>query len=240
MVLRAVVLIAAAGMTLSAGDLDVYLSLGLLSPQKHLSNETVDGFGQTTGQLFQPAADFKMAGLGAAYTFLSLGDFRIRGNLEYASSVQNPGATLRYLAPGITTRYLEAEGTLKAHAFQVGVSAVYVSSGAGEYGVTLAERASTLDFNVIQAIVSFPGDETLVTGRTLSKSFTDPFLTIHATFVQHYEAYALFSRLEFGLDLHGSAGLGGFPEEAFQSLDSGLLAVLRPHQELKLSLGMRF
>ena len=240
MVLRAVVLIAAVGTTLSAGDLDVYLSLGLLSPQKTLSNETVDAFGQTTGQLFQPATDFKMAGLGVAYTFLSVGDFRFRGNLEYASSVQNPGATLRYLAPGVTTQYLEAEGTLKAHSLQAGISVVYVSSGAGEYGVTLADRSSTIDFNVIQAIVSFPGDEALITGRTLSKNFTDPLLTFHATFVQHYETYALFSRLEYGLDLHGSAALGGFQEEAFQGLDSGLLAVLRPHQELKLSLGMRF
>ena len=240
MVLRTVVLIALAGLTLTAGDLDAYLSLGLLSPQKHLANDTVDAFGQTTGQLFQPAADFKMAGLGVAYTFLSVGDFRIRGNLEYASSVQNPGATLRYLAPGVTTQYLEAEGTLKAHSAQAGVSVVYVSSGAGEYGVSLAERASTLSFNIVQAIVSFPGDETLIAGRTLSKTFTDPFLTFHATFVQHYETYALFSRLEFGLDLHGSASLAGFPEESYQGLDSGLLAVLRPHQELKLSLGMRF
>jgi hypothetical protein len=240
MVVKTLFLVVAMGATLSASDLDVYVALGMLSPQKSVSNETVDAYGQTTGQLFQPAADFKMAGLGASYTLLSVGDYRFRGNAEYATSVQNPGATLRYLAPGITTQYLEAEGTLKARSINIGVSAVYVSSGAGEYGVTLEERFETLDFNLIQALLDFPGEETLVTGRTLSKSFADPFLSVHATFVQHYESYGLFSRLSFGMDLKSPSALGTFPESAYQNLDSGLLAVLRPHQELKLALGMRF
>ena len=238
--IKALFLVVAAGMTLSAGDLDLYLTFGMLSPQKNVSNQTVDAYGQTTGQLFQPASDFRMAGLGASYTFLSLGDFRFRGNAEVAGSVQNPGATLRYLAPGITTQYLEAEGTLKARSINAGVSAVYVSSGAGEYGVTLEERSESLDFTLIQAILDFPGEETLVTGRTLSKTFTDPFLSVHATFVQHYESYALFSRLAFAVDLKSPSALGSYSQTAYQTLDSGLLAVLRPHQELKLALGMRF
>jgi hypothetical protein len=240
MIFRALALAVLIGTALPANDLDLYLSLGMDSPRKNVSNETLDGYGQTTGQLFQPAANFKMAGLGVAYTFLNLGDFRLRGNAEYAASVQNPGATLRYLAPGVTTHYLEALGTLKLRSAQIGASVIYVSSGAGEYGLTLEERFETLDFDVAQAIVSFPSETTLVTNRTLSKTFTDPFLSVHATFVQHYESYALFSRLAYGMNLRSSAGPGSFLEGSYQNLDSGLLAMLRPRQEIKLSLGTRF
>jgi len=175
-VLRTLILGVLVGTTLPANDLDVFLSFGLLSPQKNVSNQTVDAFGQTTGQVFQAAENFKMAGLGVSYTLLNLGDFRIRGEAEYGTSVQNPGATLRYLAPGVTDQYVEAEGTLKARSAQVGLTATYVSSGAGEYGVTFEERFDTLDFDITQATVSFPGQETVITGQTLSKTFTDPFL----------------------------------------------------------------
>jgi len=181
-----------------------------------------------------------MVGAGVDYTFLSMGDFRFRGSLGAATSVQNPGGTLRYLAPGVTDEYLEAEGTLKARYLQVGVSAVYVSSGAGEYGITLEERRDTLDFQLIEATLAFPGDLNVVTGRTLSRTSTDPFLSVHATFVQHYESFGVFSRLAFGLGLKGGSAIGSFPESAFQTLDSSLLSVLKPRQELKLSVGMRF
>jgi len=234
------VLVLLTGISLSAGDLDTYLSLGLVSPQKAVSSEAVDGYGQTTGQLFQPASNLKMLGAGVDYTFLSIGDFRLRGNLAFATSVQNPGATLRYLAPGVTTEYLEAEGTLKARALAIGVTAVYISSGAGEYGATLEARRDTLQFQVVQAILDFPEDVNLVTGRTLSQTHTDPFLSFHATFVQHYENYAVFSRLAYGLGLKGGSAVGAYPAAAFESLDSSLLSVLRPRQELKLSLGTRF
>jgi len=233
------VLMLVTGISLSAGDLDTYLALGMVSPQKSVSSEAVDGYGQTTGQLFQPANNLKMLGAGADYTFMGFGDFRLRGNLSFATSVQNPGATLRYLAPGLETEYLEAEGTLKARALGIGVTVVYVSSGAGEYGATLEERRDTLQFQVLQAIQDFPGEVNLVTGRTLSQTHTDPFLSFHATFVQHYENYAVFSRLAYGFGLRGGSAVGAYPAAAFESLDSGLLSVLRPRQELKLSLGLR-
>ncbi|GEM_PF-6442159 len=238
--LRTLILGVLVGTTLPANDLDVFLSFGLLSPQKNVSNQTVDAFGQTTGQVFQAAENFKMAGLGVSYTLLNLGDFRIRGEAEYGTSVQNPGATLRYLAPGVTDQYVEAEGTLKARSAQVGLTATYVSSGAGEYGVTFEERFDTLDFDITQATVSFPGQETVITGQTLSKTFTDPFLSLHATFVQHYTTFALFSRLGYGMVLGGSRSPGSFPEQSYRSLDNSLLEVLRPRQEIKLSLGTRF
>jgi len=234
------ILILLAGGFLSASDLDLALSFGLLSPQKNVSNQTVDSYGQSTGSLFQPASDLRMVGLGAAYTFLSVGDWRFRGNAEYATSIQNPGATLRYLGSGVTTNYLEAEGTLKATSLDLGVSAVYVSSGAGEYGATFEMRNEALKFDIIQAVLSFPGQQALLTGQELKKTFTDPWLSVHATFVQHYEAFAVFTRLAFGLDLKTSGSLGSFQQASFQNLDSSLLAVVRPRQEIKLSVGARF
>ena len=238
---RTLILLSLVGANLSANDLDVHLSFGLLSPRKDISNQAVDNLGQPTGQMFQPAADFRMAGLGAAYTFLSRGAWRFRGNVEVAGSVQDPGATLRYLEyVGATTHYLQAEGTLKATSINVGLSAVYVSSGAGEYGVTLEQRSQALEFDVPQATVSFPGDTALLNDQKLKKTLSDPWLSVHATFVQRYEAFALFTRLSFGIDLTSSPALGGYPESSFQNLDPGLLAVLRPRQEVKLSLGVRF
>ena len=225
---------------LAAQDLDVFVSLGLLSPSKNVSNQTVDASGQSTGQLFQPAADFRMLGLGAAYTFLSAGNFRFRGSGEYAFSTQSPGATLRYLGSQLATQYLEAEGTLHAKSINLGATAVYVSSGAGEYGVTFEERIETLEFDMAQVLVSFPGDVRLLSGQRMTKTFTDPFLSVHATFVQHYDTFGLFSRLAYGVDLNGGSSLGGQSAQAFQNLDSGLLGTLRPRQEFKLSLGTRF
>ena len=238
---RTLFLLSLVGASLSAKDLDVYLSFGLLSPRKDLSNQVVDSLGQPTGQMFQPASDFRMAGLGVAYTLLGRGAWRLRGSLEMAGSVQDPGATLRYLEySGLTSHYLQAEGSLKATSLNVGLSAVYVSSGAGEYGVTLERRSQALEFDVAQATVSFPGDTALLSGLKLKKTLADPFLSVHATFVQRYEAFALFSRVSFGIDLTSSPALGGYPESSYQNLDPDLLAALRPRQELKLSLGVRF
>ena len=140
----------------------------------------------------------------------------------------------------MTSQYLEALGTLKARSMAVGVTVVYVSSGAGEYGVTLEERRDTLQCQVLQATFDFPGQVSQSSGQDLSRSSADPFLSVHATFVQHYENYGVFSRLAYGMGLKGGSAIGSFPEQSFQTLDSGLLSVLRPRQELKLSLGMRF
>ena len=141
---------------------------------------------------------------------------------------------------GTATHYLQAQGTLKATSLNAGLSAVYVSSGAGEYGVTLERRSQALEFDVPQAVVSFPGDTALVTGQKLKKTLADPFLSAHATFVQRFEGFAVFSRVSFGVNLASSPALAGYPEASFQNLDPGLLAVLRPRQEVKISLGARF
>ena len=239
---RALILLALAAAALSAGDLDIYLSFGLLSPSKDLSDQTLNPLtGQPTGKLFQPSEDFRMAGLGAAYTFLSLGPFRFRANAEYASSVQNPGGTLRYLEyQALATNYTEAEGTLKATSLNLGATVVYVSSGAGEYGFTLERRTQVLSFDMDQTLTSYGGVDTLTSGQRMKKTLTDPFFSVHATFVQHYESFALFSRLAFGVDLKGSPAFSSYQEQQFQNLDPALLEALRPRQEVKLSLGVRF
>ena len=225
---------------LGAGDLDLRLSFASLTPGGQLANETVDENGKRTGQLFQPSGNLRLAGLGVAYTFLSHGDFRYRVALEGAASVQNPDAVLRFLGNEFVNHYLEAEGTLKATSVNAGLEAVYVSAGAGEYGVTLEARDQTYTFGIDQGLKDFPGDTSVVNGQRLHKRMVDPFLSVHGTFVQQYESFGLFSRLGFGINLRRTPGIAKFPEAEFEAVSSSLLEALRPRQELRLSLGIRF
>jgi hypothetical protein len=222
--------------------LDIYVSFGLLSPGKDHADQTLSATtGQPLGQIFQPPGAFKMGGLGVAYAFLSIGAFRFKANAEYAGSFQNGGGTLRYLEyQGTTTQFTEADGTLKAASVNLGATVVYVSTGAGEYGLTLERRSQALEFDMTQVLQSYAGVDTLLAGQRMKKTLTDPFLSAHGTFVQHYEAFSVFSRLAFGVNLKSSPAFSTYREQQFQALDPGLLAALRPRQEVKLSLGVRF
>jgi len=229
------------GTSLSAGDLDLYVDFGMLTPGRNLVDEQVDDLGQRTGQLFQPAEDLQMVGLGAAYTFMSAGDFRFRGNLGLAVSSRNPQVELRYLQyQGTAGSYLQASGALKATSLNPGLTAVYVSSRAGEFGIGFEERFLSLVYAIDQIVLAFPGAASQTPGQRLRKQLADPFLSLHATFVQQFAAYAMFTRLAFGVDLKRSPPVASFQAADFQSLDNDLLEALRPRQEVKLALGVRF
>jgi len=212
----------------------------MLIPVRNLSDQTVDQFGQQTGQLFQPTQDLQMISIGAAYTFLSEGLFQFRGNLEYAMSIQNPQTELRFLQyQGTINYFLEASGTLKCTSINPGLTVVYVSSGAGEYGLTLEERFMAMEYDINQATYAFPSPGQ-APSLSLKKQLVDPFLSVHATFVQQYQSCGLFARISYGLDLRSIPAIGGYQQQDFQTLNDDLLEALRPRQEVKLSLGTRF
>jgi hypothetical protein len=136
-------------------------------------------------------------------------------------------------------------GTLKDVSWSPGLSAVYVSSGAGEYGVSLEERMEMLEFSILEgASVSTGGggvDETQdLAGRTLRKRLTDTCLLVHATFLQQYENFGVFARIALGRSFKAGRSIGGYGPQSFFPLDPDLLEALRPRQEVRLSVGIRY
>lgn len=229
------------GTTLPAGDLDFFLSFGALSPGRTLATETVDAQGQRKGQLFQPSGDPRMAGVGVGWAFLTKGSWRVKATMGYQASVVKPDAALRYLRyEGTDAHYLEATGTLRAFSLDPGVGVTWVSSGAGEYGVSYEMRYQTLTYLMNQTVRYFPGETSISSGKEIQSTLVDPWLTFHATFVQRYEDFGVFARLSFGTNLKSGKAPGAFPEATWQNLSPDLMEILRPRQEVKIALGIRY
>ncbi len=231
-----------AAATLHAGDMDLYLIGSNLSPRSEAREGTLDpATGDRLGKTIIRGGDARQVGLGAAFTLLSPGDWRVKAGVEYTIGASDTDLSLRYLRfQGFSEYSAATDGKVSTRALTPLLSLVYVSSGAGEYGISYEHHFTNLDYKVSRNVVVNGSTVPPNAARTLSKSVGDPFLSVHATFVQRYRSLGFFARVSYGVNLASIRKLHDLTEADFLSTSSALLDLARPKQEVKLAIGTRF
>jgi hypothetical protein len=226
---------------LGAGDLDLYLALGSLSPGGRGGLPAYDKLGQPIGAAMTLGSEFQQYGVGAAYTLLSYGDWRLRGQLEFMRGTSEPRFSVMYAAPSAPTRYLDMSGTLEHQSLNPALEVSYISSGAGEYGVGIEPHYMVARYATDRLVLDFPGVRGTFPTERRSISFNDVFVSLHATYVLRFGTYGVLSRVSFGRNVSGSAkAITSYSESQFSNVSRDLLRAIRPQQELKFSAGVRF
>ena len=228
--------------TLAASDLDLYLLSSTLSPRSESREGTIDPLsGKFLGKVTLRGGDLRQLGLGGAYTVLSPGNWRVRVGAEANTGASRMPMSFRYLRfQGITEYAAATDGTVKLSTFAPLLSLVYVSAGAGEYGITYEHHFSRITYDVSNNVVVVA--DVLQPNVPLSRSqrTSDPFLSLNATFVQRYRAFGFFARVSYGINLASVRTLQDLTQSDFLGTNEGLLEMVRPKQEMKLALGTRF
>lgn len=228
-----------AGGCLAAGDLDIYLTASVLSPRKNLASEYLNADGQKLGRSLQLSSDFRQLGGGVAYSFLSFGPWRLKGQAEFTVGPSDPAFTLRYASDQGVEPLVEVTGDLQYYSVSPGISLVYRSSGLGEYGITLENRFQWMSGYFEKGLWSVAGPDTPAWVERKA-DLSDPFVSINATFVQQYQRMGFLARISYGINLKSPKKVGDFTEAQYIAMDEKLLEALRPRQEIKLSAGVRF
>jgi len=236
---RGLVLIIAAG-CLQAGDLDVYLQGNFLFPSSVSRNGTLDpATGSRLGSSVGWSGELRQFGAGVQYSFISLGNWRLRAGLEAATGSSTP-LSLNYLRfQGLAQNSAVLNGSVIARSVTPLVSLVFVSSGAGEYGLSYEQHFDQFRYALSNGVV-VRSDAGSSLPRSLTWHASDPFLAVHATFLQRYLTFGCFARVGFGVALASPRSLADLTEADFLGASPALLELARPRQELALALGTRF
>lgn len=230
-----------AGCMLCAQNWEVQVSSGVQSPSRALVQESIDAYGQRSGRSFSTSSDFRQLSVGGSYNALSYGALRLRAGVAATLGGPSPDLVIRYLrSTGLQSYYAEASGQLKLSSVDPALTLVYVAPWAGEYGLGVEARMQKLAFDAGSVTKDIPGSSGAQPALSRSLSRTDPFLTLHAAFVQQYPDLAVFARFTLAFNLKSAVTADSFTEAQFGSLDEQLLGALFPRRDVKVSVGVRF
>jgi hypothetical protein len=233
--------LAGAGLLLPAGDLDLTLSTASAGIKKAQAETFNTDVAQIRGKSLSLSSDYRPLGVGMAYTFLTHGPWRFRGSVDLQLPGSAPDAIVRYSAPvGLEPHRLEASGKMNWNSINPGLHVVYLPEGWGEFGLGLEQRIGSLEFKADHVLASFPSSPVLDGPQSRKLSLSDTWLTLHMGVVQKFASISFLARLAYSMNLKSAASIGGYGEASFQTLDTELLKLARPSQEVRLSFGTRF
>lgn len=234
------------GLPAWAGEPEVFITYGLSRPASSDSATAGTPFGTSTLDAAARQAalrsSFQPLEVGAAYGFFSSEAWRVRVRAAYGVGLGNPGYGVYANVPDPahpddSSAGRNHNGDLKLQTLSGGLEVAFVSAGLGEYGFTLEARRQELTFQGS----TFTFGTATTTPFSVKASRTQPFLGLHATFVQRFESVGLAYRFTYGRAL-GSAPpeVGALTRAEILGASVRMAEVMMPVEEIKVSLGFRF